>query len=131
MVIVDSSVWINAFNGRNTPHTRWLGVALSQGGVGLTSLILCEVLSGFRSDQDFQLARGRLSLLPIFEDMPIAIAAAAAENFRFLRKRGITVRKTVDCVIASFCIQEGHELLHCDGDFQGFEDFLGLQVVHP
>jgi len=70
-------------------------------------------------------------MLPVFEEMPIAIAASAAENFRILRKRGITVRKTIDCLIASFCIQEGHELLHSHGDFQGFEDYLGLQVIHP
>lgn len=131
MVIVDSSVWIDAFNGRSTPHTRWLGTALSQGGVGLTSVILCEVLRGFRSDRDFQLATGQLLRLPVFEEVPSTVAAKAAENFRVLQKRGITVRKTIDCLIATFCIREGHELLHCDNDFQGFEDFLGLQVLHP
>jgi hypothetical protein len=62
--------------------------------------------------------------------MPTELAIKAAENFRALQRRGITVRKTVDCFIATFCIQEGHELLHRDNDFRGFEDFLGLQVVH-
>jgi predicted nucleic acid-binding protein len=131
MVIVDSSVWIDAFNGRNTLQTRWLGTALSKGGIGLNSLILCEVLRGFRSDRDFQKARDGLLRLPIFEELPQGLAAMAAENFRVLQRRGVTVRKTIDCLIATFCIQEGHELLHHDNDFQGFEDFLGLQVLHP
>lgn len=131
MVIVDSSVWIDAFNGRHSPHTRWLGNALSRGGIGLTSLILCEVLRGFRSDQEFELARNGLLILPVFEELPGGLAIMAAKNFRALQKRGITVRKTIDCLIATFCIQEAHQLLHNDNDFQGFEDFLGLQVVHP
>lgn len=131
MVIVDSSVWIDGFNGRDTPQTRWLRTALSTGSVGLTSLILCEVLRGFRSDRDFQLAKDWLLRLPVFEDVPRELAAMAAQNFRVLQRRGITVRKTIDCLIATFCIHEGHQLLHNDNDFHGFEDFLGLQVLHP
>lgn len=131
MVIVDSSVWIDAFNGRDTPQARWLGSALSKGRIGLTSLILCEVLRGFRSDQEFESARNGLLMLPVFEELPSGLAVMAAKNFRVLQKRGITVRKTIDCLIATFCIQGAHELLHNDNDFQGFEDFLGLQVVHP
>jgi predicted nucleic acid-binding protein len=130
MVIVDSSVWIDAFNGELTPQTRWLQEALARGGVGLTSLILCEVLRGFRSDRDFSQARDELLTLPIYEVIPGALALKAAENFRSLQRRGITVRKTIDCLIATFCIQEGYELLHHDNDFRGFEEFLGLQVVH-
>lgn len=131
MVIVDSSVWIDALNGRDNPHTRWLRAALPMGGVGLTSLILCEVLRGFRSDREFQHTRDRLASLPISEAIPGELAAKAAENFRILQRRGFTVRKTVDCLIATFCIQEGHKLLHRDNDFLAFETFLGLQVVHP
>ena len=131
MVIVDSSVWIDAFNGMKTPQTRWLQARLAGGGVGLTSLILCEVLRGFRSDRQFRQTQNQLLALPVFEEVPAGLAVHAAGNFRELQRRGITVRKTIDCLIATFCIQEGHELLHRDNDFQGFENFLGLQVVHP
>jgi predicted nucleic acid-binding protein len=131
MVIVDSSVWIDAFNEAITPETRWLQAGLKRGVVGLTSLILCEVLRGFRFDREFRQTKKRLLALPVFEDASAGLAVKAAENFRILQRRGITVRKTIDCMIATFCIQEGHELLHRDSDFQGFEDFLGLQVIHP
>lgn len=131
MVIVDSSVWIDAFNGHITPQTLWLRAGLARGGVGLTSLILCEVLRGFRSDGQFRQTKRQLLALPLFEAISAEIAVKAAENFRTLQRRGITVCKTVDCLIATFCIQEGHELLHRDNDFQSFEKFLGLQVVHP
>lgn len=131
MVIVDSSVWIDAFNGQITPQTRWLQVGLAEGGVGLTSLILCEVLRGFRSDREFLQTKKHLLALPVLEGTPAGLAVKAAENFRVLQRRGITVRKTVDCLIATLCIEEGHELLHRDNDFLGFENFLGLQVVHP
>jgi predicted nucleic acid-binding protein len=131
MVIVDSSVWIDAFNGQITPQTRWLQGGLARGGVGLTSLILCEVLRGFRSDRQFRQTEKQLLTLPVFEEVLAGLAVQAAENFRVLQRRGITVRKTIDCLIATFCIEEGHELLHRDADFQGFESFLGLQVIHP
>jgi len=131
MVIVDSSVWIDAFNGQITPQTRWLQVGLTQGGVGLTSLILCEVLRGFRSDREFLQTKKHLLTLPVLEGTQAVLAVKAAENFRVLQRRGITVRKTVDCLIATLCIEEGHELLHRDNDFLGFENFLGLQVIHP
>jgi hypothetical protein len=130
MVIVDSSVWIDALNGKNTLQTRWLRDALVQDGIGLTSVILSEVLRGIRFDQQFRRTRDWLLTLPVFESMPISLAVKAAENFRELQRRGITVRKTVDCFIATFCIQEGYELLHQDSDFSGFEKFLGLQVIH-
>lgn len=130
MVIVDSSVWIDAFNGKVTPQTRWLHAGLARGGVGLTSLILCEVLRGIRFDREFRRTKAQLSALTVFEGVAAELAVKAAENFRALQKRGVTVRKTIDCLIATFCIQEGHELLHNDRDFQGFENFLGLQVIH-
>jgi hypothetical protein len=132
MVIVDSSVWIDAFNGQITPHTRWLRIRLAQGGaVGLTSLILCEVLRGFRSDQEFRRTEKQLLALPVFEGVPAGLALKAAQDFRMLQRRGITVRKTVDCLIATFCIAEGYPLLHRDSDFDGFQLHLGLRVVDP
>jgi predicted nucleic acid-binding protein len=131
MVIVDSSVWIDAFQSKSTAHTFWLNAALSEKQVGLTSLILCEVLRGIRFDRHFRQAEQRLLSLTVFEYTAAELAVAAAQNFRILQRRGITVRKTVDCLIATFCIAEGHELLHRDSDFDGFEEHLGLKVIHP
>jgi predicted nucleic acid-binding protein len=131
MVIVDSSVWIDAFQSKTTIQTLWLKAALSEKQVGLTSLILCEVLRGIRFDRQFRETEQKLLSLPVFERTPATLAVAAAQNFRTLQRRGITVSKTVDCLIATFCIAEGHELLHRDSDFDGFEEHLGLKVIHP
>jgi predicted nucleic acid-binding protein len=131
MVIVDSSVWIDAFRAKATPETRWLTTALNNQLVGLTSLILCEVLQGIRFDKQFRDIEERLLSLPVAELISTEISVGAAQNFRFLQRRGITVRKTVDCLIATFCIAEGHQLLHRDSDFDGFEEHLGLKVIHP
>jgi hypothetical protein len=131
MVIVDSSVWIDAFQSKVTAHTIWLKAALSEKQVGLTSLILCEVLRGIRFDRQFRETEQRLLSLAVFEGTSTALAVAAAQNFRTLQRHGITVRKTVDCLIATFCIAEDHELLHRDSDFDGFEEHLGLKVIHP
>lgn len=131
MVIVDSSVWIDAINQRPTPQTRWLDAALGSRPVGLTTLILCEVLRGFRTDKQFAQARGFLTALPVFEDVNSSLAVTAAQNFRTLRRKGITVRTTVDCLIATFCIAEGHQILHSDHDFDAFETHLGLSVIYP
>ena len=131
MVIVDSSVWIDALNGQQTPETVWLRGALTRGGIGISSLILCEVLRGFRFDRDFQRAKTMLLALPVLDGVPTQVAVKAAENFRLLQQRGITVRKTVDCLIATACMEGGHALLHKDSDFLGFETHLGLKVIHP
>lgn len=131
MVIVDSSVWIDAFNLQPTPEALWLAGALSREPIGLTSMILCEVLQGIRHERKFRETRSHLLTLPIFEAVSRDLAVASAQNFRVLQRRGITVRRTIDCLIATFCIQEGHALLHRDRDFQGFEDHLGLRVIHP
>jgi predicted nucleic acid-binding protein len=131
MVIVDSSVWIDAFNGKINPQTIWLRFALDRERVGLTSLILCEVLQGIRSDRRFRETEQRLRTLPISASLTPELVAAAAQNFRTLRRLGITVRKTIGCIIATFCIEEGHQLLHHDRDFDQFEKHLGLRVLHP
>lgn len=131
MVIVDSSVWIDAFNGKVTSQTIWLRIALDREQVGLTSLILCEVLQGIRFDRRFREVEQRLRALPIYASLTPELAAAAAQNFRMLRRLGITVSKTIDCIIATFCIEEGHQLLHHDRDFDEFEKHLGLRVLHP
>jgi predicted nucleic acid-binding protein len=130
MIVVDSSVWINYyFNGRATAETDLLNRLLGTEELLIGDLILAEVLQGFRSDLDFQRALGQLDTL---ECRPIAgceIAVAAARNCRMLRAMGVPVRKTIDAIIATFCITEGHELLHCDRDFDPFERYLGLRVA--
>lgn len=131
MVIVDSSVWIDYLNDKLNSHTTWLESAIGQREIGLTSLILCEVLQGIRHDRRFRETREQLLTLPVFEGLRADLAITAAQNFRFLQRRGITVRKSIDCVIATFCIATGHELLHHDSDFEPFEKHLGLRVVHP
>jgi len=99
--------------------------------IGLTSLILCEVLQGIRSDRHFRETEERLRILPIFSALTPELASRAAQNFRTLQRLGITVRKTIDCLIATFCIEEGHQLLHHDSDFEPFEKHLALRTVHP
>lgn len=129
MWIVDSSVWIDYFGGRLTPQTDLLHAALGQQAIGVGDIILCEVLQGYRRQQDFDAARQALLQFPVYIIGGIDIALKSAENYRLLRRRGITVRKTVDCLIATFVIERGFSLLHRDRDFDSFEDHLGLHVV--
>jgi hypothetical protein len=131
MVIVDSSVWIDALWGTATPQTIWLRNSIGKKPIGLTSLILCEVLQGTRTERQFRGFQQDLLQLPVFEAGSAQLAIAAARNFRHLRSRGVTVRTAIDCMIATFCIVEGYQLLHRDSDFDGFEAHLGLQVVDP
>jgi len=129
--LVDSSVWIDYFNARATPETDLLDRLLSTERLLIGDLILTEVLQGFRSDADLSRAQGLLAAL---EFRPLAgreIAIAAAQNFRSLRAIGVTVRNTIDTLIATFCIAEGHELLHNDRDFDPFERHLALRVARP
>jgi len=129
MVIVDSSVWIDYLHNTVNSHTDWLENALGQRVIGLTNLILCEVLQGVRNEKRFQLAERLLLTLPVFDVAGTRVAIAAARNYRTLQSRGITIRKTMDCLIATFCIVENCELLHRDNDFDAFERHLGLMVV--
>lgn len=129
MWIVDSSVWIDYFNGVITPQTDLLDAALGQQEIGLGDIILAEVLQGFRSQRDFERARDALLRFPIFTIGGVDIALKSAVNFRLLRRHGVTVRKTVDCLIATFVIENGFSLLHSDRDFDAFEVHLGLDVV--
>jgi hypothetical protein len=131
MVIVDSTVWIDYLNDRSNPQMEWLDSRLAQEQIGLADLTLCEVLQGFRDHSRFEQAHASLTLLPVLNAGGTAVAVASAENYRILRAKGITVRKTIDCLIATFCIREGHALLHRDRDYDPFERHLGLRVVHP
>ncbi len=131
MIIVETTVWIDYLANRSNPHTEWLESNLDVKYVGLTDLIFLEVLQGFRSEREFDEIQRSLSKLQIFPSGGRQMALEAARNYRILRSKGITVRKTIDCVIATFCIVEGYSLLHYDRDYDGFEKHLGLQVIHP
>jgi len=124
VTIIDTTVWIDYFGGAVNEHTAWLDAQLSRQRVGLTDLILCEILLGIHNDADFSLARTELLKFYLFNTGGSDLAVAAAENYRTLRKRGNTVRKTIDCLIATFCIERGHALLHRDRDFDVFEKHL-------
>ena len=129
MWIVDSSVWIDYFGGKITPQTELLDAALGWQEIALGDIILCEVLQGYRRQQDFEAARRALLSFPIYTIGGIEIALKSAENYRTLRRQGITVRKTIDCLIATFVIEQEFTLLHSDRDFDRFERHLGLQVA--
>ena len=131
MVIVDTTVWIDYFQGARNPETDWLNGQLDRQRLALTDIILCEVLQGVRSEKAAKDVEGRLLKLHVFETGSVALARDAARNYRTLRGRGQTVRKTIDCLIATFCLREQHSLLHRDRDFDPFEEWLDLSVVHP
>lgn len=131
MVIVDSSVWIDFLNGITNPETQWLDLQLDRERVGLTSLILTEVLRGLRDDREAATVQAELLQFEILEILDTSLAVEAAAHYRHLRQRGHTVRKTVDLLIATLCIRDDHVLLHRDRDFDVFERHLGLQVVRP
>ena len=129
MIVVDSSVWIDWFNGTNTRQTALLDDILGAEPVIVGDLILAEVLQGFRDDRDFRRARTAFDTLIFAPMVGRDIALASARNFRILRARGVTVRKTVDMLIATFCIVNGHALLHADRDFEAIAAGLGLQTL--
>lgn len=129
MIVVDSTVWIDFFNGVATEQVHRLRGLLGRREILVGDLILCEVLQGFRSERDAATARRALSA---FDFAPIVgrdVALRAAANYRVLRRRGITVRKTIDLLIGTFCIEGGHRLLHADRDFAPMAEHLGLTAV--
>lgn len=130
MVIVDTTVWIDYLGGHAIPQTEWLDRELERQRLGLTDMILCEVLQGVRSDPRFEETRRLLLQLEVFDTGGADLAVAAARNYRYLRSKGRTVRRTTDSWIATFCLRSGHVLLHNDRDFRPFEELLGLAVVH-
>jgi hypothetical protein len=129
LILVDSSVWIDYFNGTVTAQTEKLDELLGHEPLAIGDLILAEVLQGFLEERDFNTARKILTSLTVVELAGQEIAIQAARNFRALRKVGVTVRKTVDTVIATWCIENGFDLLHNDRDFEPFVKYLGLRVV--
>lgn len=129
MILVDSSVWIDYFRGIDSQQSELLHKLLGTESVVVGDLILTEVLQGFRHDEDFEKARKLFDALTIFDMLGREIALASAENFRYLRKQGITIRKTADVIIATFCIKQQMPLLFSDKDFTPFVDRLGLVDV--
>ena len=130
MVIVDTTVWIDYLRGTQNSEVKWLDSEMGRQRFALTDIILCEVLQGIPDDHLFNRVQRDLLQFEIFATGGTELALTSAQNFRILRKRGYTVRKIVDCLIATFCIMEGHSLLHRDRDFDPFEQFLGLSVLH-
>ena len=126
MILIDSSVWIDYFRGIATPQSDRLDALLGSEPIVTGDLILAEVLQGFAAERDFDLALGLLTELDVIEIGGQAIAIQAARNFRILRARGVTIRKTMDTLIATRCIEDGLTLLHSDRDFDPFVAHLGL-----
>jgi predicted nucleic acid-binding protein len=131
MVIVDTTVWVDYLKGASTLEVEWLDRETSRQRLGLLDLMACEVLQGLSTDEEAVRVLRHLRRFEIFRTGGIELAVAAARNYRHLRSRGRTVRKTIDCLIATFCIEQNHALLHNDRDFDAFEELLDLQVVHP
>ena len=129
MILVDSSVWIDYFRGAVTPETEKLDSLLGQQPLAIGDLILTEVLQGFDDERDFNVARRMLTSLMVVELGGKEIAIQAAKNFRALRRLGVTLRKTIDTVIATRCIEDGYDLLHADRGFDPFVKYLGLRTV--
>lgn len=129
MILVDSSVWIDYFLGRDTPQVAILEKSLGVRSVGVGDLVLAEVLQGFRDDKDYRIARSIMDELTVFEMLGKDLAIKSAENFRKLRKKGITIRKTADVIIATYCIEHGMPLLFSDKDFKPFVQHLQLTEV--
>ncbi len=129
MIFVDSSVWIDYFNGKMTRQTDFLNSLLGREPVVVGDLILAEVLQGFRDDEDFHRAQGLFACFLFRPMLGRDLAIRSAENYRRLRKKGVTVAKTIDVMIATFCIENGLPLLHNDKDFEPMTRYLRLETL--
>lgn len=130
MILADTSAWIDYFNGVIAPHTDILDYALSSNRVMIGDLIITELLQGFKKDKEYEQVKHLLQTLDYQDIAGKDIAYKAAHNYRKLRTAGITVRKTIDIIIATFCIENGVALIHNDRDFDPLEKLLGLHVLH-
>jgi predicted nucleic acid-binding protein len=129
LIIVDTSVWVDFLRGIVTRQTDWLDSALGRQRLALLDIILCEVLQGIEEPRKAAQVKKDLLTLSVLGTGGSEMAVAAADHYQVLRRKGFTVRKTIDCWIATFCLREGHSLLHSDRDFHPFENHLGLRVV--
>ena len=130
MILVDSSVWIDYFRAAETPQVALLDSMLGRSRLAIGDLIAAEVLQGVRDDQDFKLVKRTFDSFPQVNLCDYQLAIKASENYRLLRAKGVTIRKTIDTLIATRCIQDGMTLLHSDRDFLPFAEHLGLQVAY-
>jgi predicted nucleic acid-binding protein len=129
LIVVDSSVWIDFFNGKVTPQTSKLLSLLGNEPLLVGDLILCEILQGARSEAQARRLEQELRKFELLPMLNPELAIAAAKNHRLLRSEGITIRKTIDLIIGTFCIAHGHTLLHDDRDFSPMETHLGLKII--
>jgi hypothetical protein len=129
--MVDTSVWIDYFNGQKTWQTDLLEILLSDVPIIMGDLILTEILQGFRSDNDYKTTKSFLSELPFHRMGGYQVAVQSAQNYRTLRKKGVTVRKTIDVIIGTYCILENLPLLHDDRDFEPMVSHLSLKIIIP
>jgi predicted nucleic acid-binding protein len=126
VIVVDSSVWIDFLNGRKAPHVRQLSAVLGTDEIIVGDLMLCEVLQGLDDERAAQEVEALLRRFEIVSMAGDAVAVAAARNFRSLRRRGITIRKTIDLLIGTWCIENRRPLLHNDKYFRPMALHLGL-----
>ena len=129
MIVVDTSVWIDFFNGTDSPQSDFLDKLLSTTQILMGDLILVETLQGFKKDEDFQTAKDLLTIFPVVSMIGRDVAIKSARNYRSLRKMGVTVRKTIDVIIGTYCMVYGHRLLSSDRDFNPMVTHLGLETV--
>ncbi|OQW41220.1 MAG: twitching motility protein PilT [Proteobacteria bacterium SG_bin4] len=129
MVLVDTSVWVDFFNGEITDQTEKLDYYLSSTVIVVGDLILAEVLQGFRSDKDYRIAKSLLTELEQVWLCNTDLAIQSAQNYHTLRKQGITIRKTIDCLIATYCVETKTPLLFSDRDFDPWVTHLELMAA--
>jgi len=129
VILVDSSVWIDPLRDTVTGPVSQLRSLISSEELLVGDLILCEVLQGLRTDAEAALVEDALREFEVVPLVDAELAVKAAANYRFLRRRGITIRKTIDLLVGTYCIERGHLLLHSDRDFAPMESFLGLQTA--
>lgn len=129
MVIADTSVWVDYFRGVDAPHCSRLTECLDDQSLALCDRVFQEVLQGVRRDSEFRTVSARLLVLPCFNLGGNALALASAQNYRKLRRLGVRPRSATDVLIATFCAEEGHSLLHNDRDFDFMARHLGMKVT--
>lgn len=128
MIVADTSAWIDYFNGVLAPHTDRLDSDLETDIIIIGDLIIAELLQGFKTDKEYNTAKKIIEKFEYRDFVGKEIAMKTANNYRYLRKNGITVRKTIDVIIATFCIENEYQLIHNDKDFDPLEEHLGLKV---
>jgi predicted nucleic acid-binding protein len=131
VIIADTSVWIDYFNGKVDSYTDELDKQLNEGNVVLGDLILLEILQGIKSDKEYNKTKKILESLDQYEMLGHNMVTSCANNYRQLRKQGMTIRKTADVIIATFCIENKLPLLFTDRDFKPFVEHCGLISVVP